>query len=258
MNYGLQISASGALTAMYRMDVLANNLANIGTVGFKADSPVLRQRDAANIEDGLHLPSNKMLERLGAGVMPVANRTSFEQGTLTTTENPLDLAIDGDGFFVLLDERAETSERLRLTRDGRFMRNGDGTLVAAASGRPVLDIANRPIVIEDASAILVGPDGTIRQNGVAVAQIQVASVPDRNRLGKVGHGMFRAPADALSALRPGAGTVKQGMVEGSSVDPIAAMMGVTNAGRDFEANIGMIAAQDRLMERAINGLGRVA
>jgi flagellar basal-body rod protein FlgF len=258
MSYGMQISASGALTAMYRMDVLANNLANVGTVGFKSDSPVLRQRDAARIEDGLHLPSNAMLERLGAGVMPVANRTSFEQGTLTTTDNPLDLAIDGEGFFVLLDERAEDTERLRLTRDGRFTRNGDGTLVGAASGQPVLDIANRQIVIENPSPILVGPDGSIRQNGVMVAQLQVASVPDRNRLGKVGNGMFRAPADALSGLRPAPGIVKQGVVEGSSVDPIAAMMGVTNAGRDFEANVGMIAAQDRLTERAINGLGRVS
>lgn len=254
----MQIAASGALTSLYRMDVLANNLANLSTVGFKADSPVLMQRDPVRIEDGVMLPSNAMLERLGGGVMPARNRVSFEQGSMISTGNPLDVAIEGDGFFVLLDERGEDADRLRLTRDGRFTRNGDGTLVSAASGRPVLDPSNRQIVLPDASPILIGPDGSIRQNGAEVASIQVCAVPDRSRLSKVGNGMFRAPAEAMSGLTAATGTVKQGMIEGASVDPIRAMMSVTDAGRDVEANLGMIASHDRLTERAINGLGRIS
>ncbi len=258
MSYGMEIAASGALTSLYRMDVLANNLANLSTVGFKADAPVLMQRDPVTVEDGVSLPSDKLLERLGAGVLPAPNRTSFEQGTLTTTGNPLDLAIDGDGFFLLLDERGEDADRLRLTRDGRFTRNGDGTLVTAAGGRSVLDVTNRQIVLEDPSPILIGPDGSIRQNGKEVARIQVCTVPDRSKLSKVGEGMFRAPSESMTSLLSAKGTVKQGMIEGSSVDPIRAMLGVTEAGRDVEANLGMIASHDRITERAINGLGRVA
>jgi flagellar basal body rod protein FlgG len=217
----------------------------------------MMQRDAARIEDHLDLPSDRLLERLGGGVTPAPNRTNFEQGTLNTTGNPLDLAIEGDGFFMLMDERGESSERLHLTRDGRFTRNDEGTIVSAANGRAVLDIANRPIVIQDPSPLLIGPDGSIRQKGAVIAQIQIASVPDRSKLGKVGHGMFRAPSETMSSVRPGTGTIKQGMVEGSSVDPIRAMLGVTEAGRDVEANLSMISSQDRLLERAINGLGRV-
>ena len=71
MNYGMQISASGALSGLYRMDVFSNNLANINTTGFMPDVPVIRQRDAAAREDGLGaMPSNELVERLGAGVMP--------------------------------------------------------------------------------------------------------------------------------------------------------------------------------------------
>lgn len=258
MSYGMNIAASGALTSLYRMDVMANNLANLSTVGFKSDYPVLMQRDAVRFEDGVSLPSDAMLERLGAGVLPAPNRTSFEQGTLSSTGNALDLAIDGEGFFLLLDERGGDGDRLRLTRDGRLTRNADGTLVSAANGRPVLDASNRQIVLEDPSPVVIGPNGSIRQNGNEVARLQVCTVPDRSRLAKVGQGMFRAPAESMSSLVPASGLVKQGMIEGSSVDPIRAMLGVTEAGRDVEANLGMIASHDKLTERAINGLGRVA
>ena len=131
-------------------------------------------------------------------------------------------------------------------------------MVSATTGQPILDVANRPIQISDQSPIEIGPDGAIRQKGALVAQIQVVSVPDRARLAKAGNGMFIAPAETMSSLTPATGLVRQGMVEGSSVDPIRAMMGITDAGRAAEANFGMISTADRLMERAINGLGRVA
>lgn len=258
MNYAMELAASGALTSLYRMDVLSNNLANVGTVGFKPDVPFTIQRDSATVEDHLTLPSNKMLERLGAGVTLAPNQTSFDQGPLQKTGSNLDLAIQGEGFFVMLDERAPTSERLRLSRDGRFTRNGDGNLVSASTGQPVLDVSNRPIPLPGQSPVDISPDGTIRQNGAVIAQLQVVSVLDTSGLGKLGNGMFRADADALSSLRPATGQVRQGVVEGSAVDPIKALMGVTDAGKAAEANLAMLSGADRLMERAINGLGRVS
>lgn len=259
MNYAMEISASGVLTSLYRMDVLSNNLANVSTVGFKPDMPFTIQRDAARIEDHLTtLPSNKMLERLGAGVMLAPNQTNFEQGPLEKTGAPLDLAIEGDGFFVMQDQRGQSGERLRLSRDGRFTRNGDGTLVSANTGQPVLDIGNRPISVSGQSPVSVGPDGSIRQNGAVIAQLQVVSVPDRSRLSKVGNGMFRAPAETMNSLKPAGGLVRQGVLEGSAVDPIKALMGITDAGKAAEASLAMLSGADRLMERAINGLGRVS
>jgi flagellar basal body rod protein FlgG len=248
MNYAMELAASGVLTSLYRMDVMSNNLANVATAGFKPDMPFTIQRDAARVEDGLSLPSNLMLERLGGGVTLSPNQTNFEQGPMQKTGSAFDLAIEGDGFFVMLDERAATGERLRLARDGRFTRNGNGTLVSTNTGQPVLDVSNRPISVSGVSPVQIGPDGSIRQDGAVIAQIQVVSVPDRSRLAKVGNGMFRASAEAMSSLRPASGSV---------VDPIKALMGVTDAGKAAEANMSMLTGADRLMERAINGLGRV-
>jgi flagellar basal body rod protein FlgG len=121
-----------------------------------------------------------------------------------------------------------------------------------------MDTTNRPIQLSDQAPFRVDPDGTIGQKGAIVARIQVVSVPDRAALSKAGRGMFRAPADAMASLKPATGLVRQGVVEGSSVDPVRAMMDITDAGRDAEANFSMISTADRIMERAINGLGRVA
>jgi flagellar basal-body rod protein FlgG len=258
VNYGLQISASGALTSLYRMDVLANNLANLDTKGFKPDIPMLRQRDPVRQEDGLGFwPSNKMLERLGAGVTNAPNRTDFEQGTLISSGNPLDLAIEGDGFFMMRDQSDVGADRYRLSRDGRLTRDGRGRLVSATSGLPVMDTENRDIVIPATGQVQIDPDGTIRQNGRVLATIQVTAVKDKQRLQKLGHGMFVAPADVIQNRARAGGVLRQGFIEGSAVDAVGTMMAITDASRAAESNLQMIQMQDRLMDRAINNLGRI-
>jgi flagellar basal body rod protein FlgG len=254
----MQISASGALASIYRMDVLANNLANATTPSFKPDLPVISQRDAARVEDGLgFMPSDALLERLGGGVMPIANRISWEQGTLTTTGNALDVAIEGEGFFVLRDRSDGQTDRIRLTRDGRFTRNDRGLLVSATTGMPVLDVNNRTIEIPGEGKVQIQATGEIRQNETSIGRIQVTEV-DRSRLTKLGHGMYRAPSEAFLSRRPAGGVVRQGSLEGSAVDAISMMMAITEAGRAAESNFSMIASADRIMDRAINGLGRVS
>ncbi len=258
MNYGLQISASGALTALYRQDVLTNNLANANTVGFKPDLAAARQRDTARVEDRLFaMPSNALLERLGGGVFLERNRVQFGQGALERTGGPLDVAVRGEGFFVVRDESDATGDRLRLTRDGRFARDARGRLVTATHGHPVMDTANRPIVLNGAGPVTIDADGTVRQGPVAVAQIQLAAVTDTARLDKLGHSLFRAPTGVVAQRRQAGGTLEQGFVEASGVDEIKTMLQITAASRDVEANIGMIQQADRLMDRAINQLGRV-
>lgn len=258
MNYGLYISASGAASAMYRMDVAANNLSNINTVGFKPDRTVARQREAVRPEDGAwSLPSNVLLERLGGGVHMHPNRVSFEQGPIVTTNGELDLAIQGPGFLVARDETDKVGDRVRLTRDGRLSRNGRGQLVTAGDGKPILDVNNRAIQLPE-GGVAIGGDGSIRHKGQVVAQIQFIDVPDTARLIKIGHGMFQAPADALENRRAATGTLRQGQLEGAAIDPIQAMLAVKNAAGDADRNLGMIRHHDTLMDRAINTLGRVA
>lgn len=259
MNYGLNLAASGAMTSLYRMDVLSNNLANISTPGFKADVPAIQQRDAERIEDRLpFLPSNRMLEALGGGVFAAANRVGFEQGAPNQTGNPLDLALQGDGFFVLQDESDRGREALRLTRDGRFTRDSGGRLVSSTSGLPVLDASNSPITVADTSPVQILRDGTVMQAGEEVARIQIMSVAAQESLVKVGRSMFKPTAAQLASAQPGSASVLQRYVEGSSVDPVLAMTEMMRAQRTVEANASMLQTHDRLSDRAINGLGRVA
>lgn len=256
MDYGLQLSASGLLTSMYRMDVQANNLANVNTVGFKADLPVTRQRADVRTEDHLggSLPSNQLLERLGGGVLMDANRTSFKQGDIN--ENPgatFDLAIQGDGFFALGGGKGD---RVNLTRNGRFTLNSEGTLVSADSGLPVLNTTGDSIRFTDKEDVNIDRDGTVRQRGNIVGQLQIANVPDKSVLTKAGQSMFTAARTAVTPANTAGYEVRQYALEQSSVDPIAAMIAVTQSQRDVEANASMIQHADHLMDRAINSLGR--
>ncbi|MGP1272261.1 MAG: flagellar hook-basal body protein [Phycisphaerales bacterium] len=257
MNYGLYLSASGALTSMHRLDALTNNLANVNTVGFKPHTPVVRQRDAAREEDGLmHLESNALLERLGGGVQIQTTRIGFTQGPLQQTGNPLDLAINGDGFLMLRGDQSGDEVELLLTRDGRLALDSDGTLVQASSGRPVLNLAGQPIRLDRGREVQVNTSGAILQDGVEVAQLRFVDVADRQRLTKRGDGQFGLTSDAIESLRPADGLITQGEVEGSAVDEIRELMRVQSAAGDARSNLAMIQYHDRLMDRAINRLGR--
>src|SRR5690606_21363941 len=139
MDYGLYLSAAGVLTNMHRTDVHANNLANVATTGFKPDFAVIRQRLPERLEDNIaDVPAHELLERLGGGVLVDPTRSDFTQGRLETSDQPLDLALQGDGFFVVDSGRGEDDERLRLSRDGRFTIDARGTLVRSTDGLPVL------------------------------------------------------------------------------------------------------------------------
>ncbi|HLO41449.1 MAG TPA: flagellar hook-basal body protein [Phycisphaerales bacterium] len=259
MNYGLNISASGALSAMYRQDVLSNNLANINTVGFKPDQPSVRYRPAVREEDGLSfMPSNDLLEKLGGGVQVVAPRTKFEQGTIELTSDPLDLAIKGDGFFVVRSETSDGADRLRLTRDGKFTIGSNGQLVTSSGGLPVLDSQNRPIEVSRSGKITIDADGTLRQDGAEIARLRLVEFADPSQLRKVGSNLFAAPAGAMANARPATGNIVQGAVERASIDEIRTMLDIQDAARTASSNLNMIRYQDQMNERAIAQLGRIA
>lgn len=259
MNYGMHIASSGALTSMYRMDVLTNNLANVNTVGFKPQTPYTRQRDPVRIED--HLPfmdSNPLLEQLGAGAQLAPTRTDFTQGPLRDTGRTLDIAISGEGFLAVEGEESGDSSSFLLTRDGQLALDSTGKLVLGSTGKPVLDIVNNPIHLDSRADIAIAPDGTIQQSGRLVAQIMLVSVPDTSTLAPLGQGQFRPSAEALASARPAMGQIKQGMVEASATDEIKALMEVQAAASDVRANLAMVRYHDQLMDSAINRLGRAS
>lgn len=257
MDYALNISASGVLTAMYRQDVLANNLANVETIGFKPDIASTRQRAAARQEDNLpFLPSNTLLERLGAGVMLAPNRMNLTQGSLRQSSNPYDLAIQGDGYFVARRQLDGGNPQEVLTRDGRFLRNSAGLLVTT-DGSPVLDDAGREIRIPAGPAVNISSNGTIRQDGKTIAKLRVIQVPWEAGLTKEGSGTILPTREAMARSVPASGEVRQFALEESGVDEVMAIMDISKAARDADANVAMIQHTDRLLDRAINVLGRV-
>ncbi|MCC6677067.1 MAG: flagellar hook basal-body protein [Phycisphaerales bacterium] len=259
MNYGVQLSASGVLTSLYRQDVLTNNLANMDSVGYKPDITATRQRDAARIEDGLsYMPSDALLEQLGAGALMAPNLTDFEQGGLEVTNQPLDVAVRGEGFLVVRDETDTGKDKLRLTRDGRLSLDSRGRLVMASTGMPVMDPGGRTIQLTPGRPVKIDGDGQISQDGRAVARIHLLNPADPSRMTKQGHSLFRAPAETFSSKAAASGQIQQGSLERSAVDEIRTIMQITAAGRDVDANMSLIAQHDRLTDRAINTLGRVS
>ena len=259
MNYGYAIGASGVIAAMHRQDVAANNLANVTTTAFKIDMGRTVPRDAARVEDGLfNLPSNKLLERLGAGVLLAPTRTIFEQGAIETTGKPLDVAIRGDGFLAVGGSTSNGAQLTRYTRDGRMTLDPRGRLVSVLDGSPVLDTQGSPIFLSPGQKITIDATGAISQGGREVAQLGFVDFPDRSQLRKAGANRFDAPAAAEASRTGATGEIVQEAIEGSAVDPIDAMMAVQNAANAVSASLRMMSMHDELTGRAIAQLGRVS
>lgn len=256
MNYGLYISASSAAANMARQDVLSNNLANVSTPAFKPDILPLISRDPARIEDDLPLEdSNLLLERLGGGVFPGAVMTQFGSEAAERTGNPLDLAIEGEGFF-MVNAGAGDQTGARFTRDGRFTLDSRGRLVTASDGYPVLDDGGSAIRLNPAQPIDIRSNGEIVQGGEVVAALGLVSV-DQSVLVKEGLNLFRAAVEGDPDTQRAPGRIVQHALEKSGVDAIKAMIGVTSASNAVSTNLSMIANINELMGRAINTLGRV-
>ena len=259
MNYGLYLSASGVLTNLYRQDVFANNLANVETVGFKPDLAAISQRDPETVEDALDFDvSNELLEKLGGGVLAGPQRIDFQPGAIEITGNPHDVALtDRNSFFAIQHVDANTGQTsVRLSRDGRFTRHADGTLIQP-NGHAVLDPNDRPIIIDDSAPFTISDSGEVIQNGEAVAQVQVANIADTSVLHKEGENLFgfgqNDPRQIIETPR-----LETQAVETSAANPIHTLMRLTAASKAAMGNARMIQYQDLLMDRAINTLGRVA
>ena len=252
MNYGMYISSSGMLTNMARLNVASNNLANINTDGFKADLIAVRQRAVVREEDNLfHMDSNAMLERLGAGVMPTQTMVQLTQGAIRVTDNPLDLAIEGQG--VLEVSPGAGDGEARYTRDGRLTISERGELVLASNGRAVMQRNGGAIKVHPALPVDIRSDGAVVQNGGVVGRLNFVHLPG----GVVKEGDNLLKAAGVGDTERAAGLIKQGAVVESGVNAITAMMDVTAAGKAAQANARMIRYFDQTMSQAISSLGRV-
>ena len=259
MIYGLYLSASGVLTSSYRQDVIANNLANGETVGFKKDLPLFRQRlteaQERRLPPGastfLGGPSNPRLEPIGGGLRPRPTVIDTAQGELEPTASPLDVAIEGRGYFAV-DDGGET----RLTRNGQFAVDREGHLILSnQNGQKVLDARQRPITVEPTGGVSVGSDGTVTQHGQPLAQLGVFEVADASLLVKQGATLLRTSGQPLT---PATGaTLHSGFVERANVDPATELAALMDTQRQLEANANMIRYQDQTLSKLVNEVGKI-
>ena len=240
MPYGLYISAEGAHAQSKRLEVLANNLANADTVGFKRDLAVFQSRLAEAAQRGLDAPGSGSENDLGGGVLLSGTLTDFSTGPLKQTGVETDMAIDGDAFFVV--QKGDTNY---LTRADNFMLDPNGQLVTQ-SGDPVLSDSLGPIVIPpEEGPWAFTPEGGIAQAGnvTLLALVRPQSPGD---LVKVGENLF-APLAAPEPLDITERRVHDGYLEQSGVRPTLEMMELIETSRAYEANVNMIRNQDQTM-----------
>ena len=255
MLYGLYLSAAGVMTNSYRQDVIANNLANSETVGFKKDLATFRQRAPGSREMPAEAGySNPLLDRIGGGTLADPTLVDTSQGDSEETGNPLDAAIQGPGFFVVGSPGAQ-----RLTRNGQFMIDRAGTLVQGGGANlPVMDAAGKPIHLDGtlASQTSIGVDGTISQGSVPVARLGTVDVPDAAALRNQGAGLFSYPD--MTAVRASGSQVRGEFVERANVDPATEMAALMDTQRQLEANANMIHYQDATLDKLVNSVGKIS
>lgn len=254
---GLYTASAGMQVEQVRQEVIANNLANLNTSGFRRDLAVLEARDNMGIRrTGDPLRADPMagsrrtaIGDLGTGVLVDRIVKRFEQGVLKQTDEPLDMAIDGDGYFTVA---APNGEKL-YTRGGDFTRDAAGR-IATKDGRLLLG-ANGPITLPPSATFNVTKDGIVAVNGRPVDRLALArfDAPDQD-LEKVGDTAFRYRGAGNPPVSNA--LVAQGMLEGPNVNAVQEMVEMIAALRHYEANQKVLMSQDETLSKAVNDVAR--
>jgi len=243
---GIYTAASGMMAETWRTDTIANNLANVSTAGFKRDVTVTKDFHdlvVQRISDGQGQP---VIGRMGAGVLVDQNYTVQAAGSVRATDNALDLAIEGRGFFAV-----QTPAGIRYTRNGAFVENRDGELVTQ-DGYQVLG-RNGPVQVQG-NSVVVTPEGRVLIDGEERDQIRVVAFANERLMAKEGNSLFTSGGQVE---RPATGTVRQGFLEMSNVNPVAEMVNLIASYRAYELNAKVVQTHDELLDKAVNEVAKV-
>lgn len=252
----LWISKTGLDAQQTKMDVVANNLANVSTNGFKRARAVFEdllyqtiRQPGAQSSQQTQIPSGL---QLGVGVRPVATESIFTQGSLQQTGNSRDVAIQGEGFFQVLMPDGTTA----YTRDGAFQSDINGQFVTS-SGYVVQPAVTIP---PNTLSITIARDGTVSalvpgaQTPIQVGNIQLASFINPAGLQKIGENLYLETASSGVATpnapgTNGLGLLNQGFVETSNVNVVEELVGMIQTQRAYEINSKSIETSDRMLQR---------
>ncbi|MDE2563867.1 MAG: flagellar basal-body rod protein FlgG [Sphingomonadales bacterium] len=253
----LHVARTGLEAQDTRMRVIANNLANVGTTGFKKDRAAfetLAYQDARVAgQQSSGTTAYAIGLNLGTGVALQGTQRIDTQGSLQTTGNSLDLALDGDGYFQV----AMPDGSLAYTRAGNFTRSAEGQLVTA-QGYVVQPAITVP---EGASAITIAPDGTVsatvpgQTDPAQLGQITVARFANPGGLQAASDNFLKETAASGTAQvgvagQDGRGSIKQGFLEASNVNVVEELVDMIECQRAYEINSKMITAVDEMLKNA--------
>jgi flagellar basal-body rod protein FlgG len=256
----LYSAASGMTAQELNIDNIANNLANVNTVGYKARRAQFQDlMYQTMVQPGTQAGATTIVPtglQLGLGTRTVSNEIVFAQGAFTSTNNPLDMVIQGNGFFQIKTPSGETA----YTRAGSFHLDPSGNIVTA-NGDPLIPQITIPTA---AQSINIASDGTVSytlpaQTAAQVAgQITLAIFPNPAGLNSMGQGLY-SPTDASGAAvvgppggTDGAGTILQGYVEQSNVSVVDEFINLIAAQRSYEANSKVVKAADDMYSQINN------
>ena len=252
----LYIAKTGLDAQQTQLDVVSNNLANVGTTGFKRSRAVFEDLMYQNMRqvggqtsDQTRLPSGL---QLGTGVHVVATERLHSQGNLTKTDNPKDVAINGGGFFQVQMPDGTTS----YTRDGSFQTNAEGQLVTASG----FQVQPQITIPANATSMTIARDGTVTvtQAGATattqVGQLQLATFLNPTGLQSMGENLY-SETDASGApntVTPGvegAGMLTQGYVEASNVNVVEELVNMITTQRAYEINSKAVQTSDQMLAK---------
>ncbi len=230
------------------MDAISNNLSNINTRGYKADRVLFESYLQKNLATGATPSVANGSTDDAAYIVTSQVYTDFSQGPVQTTSNPLDIALQGEGFFAV-----QTDEGERYWRGGTLQINQKGEL-ETQSGWPLLDLNKKPI-ITSLTKMVINNDGTVRNgDNQPIAKIRVVDFKDKSILAKEGNGLF-AVSNPEQAVASNA-LVQQGFVEGSNINPVSEMAKMITALRSYQAYQKAIQSHDEMTGRLLGNVAR--
>lgn len=258
MNRGLYTASVGMITQMNKMDVVANNIANVNTTGYKKDDVITR-----SFKEEMYLRVNDETNPVATitsqvGTLNLGNnvdvvRTDFTNGAMQSTEGNLDLAISGDGFFSINYVNLDGTITEKYTKNGSFTLGPNGELITH-NGNQVIDESGVPIVLPVTSVPAIAADGSIFADGEFIAKIKITSFADTNELIKYGENLYDITDSA--EIVPFTGVVEQGFLEMSNVNSAEEMVEMITVSRAYEACSKVIQTHDSIMSKTANDVGK--
>ncbi len=255
---GLYTGASGMLAETIRTDVISNNIANVNTTGFKKDRVIFRAYPEMNIHrvddpvtEGIDrkVDPRPFIGMLGTGVMVDEVNTDFSQGSINTTSNPLDIALNGEGFFAI-----QTPEGVKYTRDGSFSLNGNRDIVTK-DGHYVLGENGQINLLNDGEITITGI-GEIFVDGQYEDRLRVVVFGEQDLLLKQGDNLFTSTAQPTPVNIEDTEVV-QGALEGANLNTVKEMVDLITAFRAYEASQRVIRTHDETLDKAVNDIARL-